>query len=259
MGEAKRRKLAGGSTPTGTDLRDAMVRQAYQNTCYALNAEPGDIVGALISTYQGRNFSLDLVSQGIDKDLVACSNGCSACCHQLVLCNPFEVFIIAQHLLSTKADHQIDDIERKLSEISELALNPEARYGRHAPCPLLVDNCCSIYERRPSPCRALFSNSRVRCERSLKDGAGDIEFLGYPQVLAASMQIGIDAALRRRCGLDVEKVELCGSLLLAIRDFDGALTDWLGGGKPFSAFEVQRSGVPTAAELIDIVSARLSL
>ncbi|MCV3211465.1 YkgJ family cysteine cluster protein [Mesorhizobium sp. YC-39] len=260
MGEAKRRRqMAGLASAMDLELGEKVLRQAYQNTCQAFDLYPNDMVDALIASYRGRNASLDLVAKNNPEDSVACRAGCSACCHQMVLCSPFEIFILAQLLLSTRSNVDLEGIEHRLSEISRLPLNPHARYGRHATCPLLVNDRCSVYDRRPAVCRALYSNSKASCEQALASGGGDVGFLVHPQMLSSAMQVGIDSALRQKRGLNVEPVEMCGSLLIALQDFNSSLTDWLNGGDPFADFQVRRTGSPTNAQQVEHVAARLGL
>jgi hypothetical protein len=76
-------------------------------------------------------------------------------------------------------------------------------------------------------------------------------------MVSSAMQIGIDCALRIQKGMDTEPVEMCGSLLVAIRDFDRALSDWLSGGSPFPQFQVRRDGLPTNAQQVEMVASRL--
>jgi Fe-S-cluster containining protein len=255
MGEAKRRRQA--APAMDVERGEAIVRQSYLHTCRAISTYPASLVDALIITYLGRNASLDFMAEQNPKDVIACRSGCSACCHQMVLCSPFEIFIVAQHILTTRSDNQIHRMMERLAEISKLPMTPEARYGRHATCPLLEDNRCSIYDKRPSVCRALFSNSREKCEESLANGGGDVGFLIDPPMVSSAMQIGIDCALRIKQDMNTEPVEMCGSLLVALRDFDRALANWLGGGSPFSQFQVRRDGIPTNAQQVDVVASRL--
>lgn len=261
MGDAKRRKQAAIealSQGMEAEQRDAMVRQAYANTRMALDRE-ADLLNAILVTYNHRNATLDFIGSKNPPDVVACRSGCSACCHQMVACSPFEVFIIAQLLQTTSSDDELKNTIRQLYRIAHLPLTAEARYGKDLPCPLLQDAKCSVYERRPSTCRAVYSNSRQKCEDALARGGGDISFLLHPQMMLAAIQIGIDVALRRDAGLNTESVELCGALLHALADFDGALDEWLRGGDPFAQWQLQRNGYPTHADLVDSVIERLQL
>lgn len=258
MGEAKRRKHSASSALSPADA-DQIVRHAYDQTCATLSHYENSQLDGLIASHIGRNSALDFAAQNTPKDIVACSARCSACCHQMVLCTPFEVFSIAQYLLKNRSPDEISDLRDKLQKVSALPLHPNNRYGTHAGCPLLFENNCSIYEHRPSVCRALFSASRQQCEASLVAGAGNVNFLAYPQLLATGMQLGIACALRLKCNLDTESVELCGSLLIALDDFENTLEKWLAHDAPFSAFRVRRNGVPTHTDLVDLLIKRLGL
>lgn len=261
MGEAKRRKkaaMAAMSQGIPSEILDDVVRRSHQNTLLALEHEDG-LLNALIATFFHRNAALDMISSQNPPDLVACRAGCSACCHQMVACPPFEVFMIAQHLLAKRSDAELQRIIDRIHRLSKLPLTAEARYGKGVPCPLLEGDKCSVYDLRPSVCRSVFSQSKEQCDDALKHGGGDIGYLAYPTLMSNGMQLGIDAVLTKVSKLNTEQVELSGALLMALEDFDNLLDDWLGGGNPFSQWQLRRGPYPTNAELVSNVSDRLNL
>ena len=252
--------------PNGKDAMDAtsvddpafqkkIFTQAFEQTCKLLDEPQLDNLDALILTYRGRNGMLDKAATTYAAVAGAeCQSGCSSCCHQMVLCTPFEVFLIAQYLLDTKSSAELDGIKDRLKEQSLLPLDPDVRYDAKWPCALLEKNLCTIYERRPSVCRTMLSASRAACEKCLasnKEKKGEIPYIAGPSQLSAIMQLGIDYAVISRCNLTTERVELSRAVLVALNDFDGALETWRKGGNPFADGEVRPPGYPSNREIAE--------
>jgi Fe-S-cluster containining protein len=107
---------------------------------------------------------------------VSCSKGCGMCCRQLVPLSPPEAIMIAELVISMPKDfrtrirnrfdtavRQVErsDLSEKLGRLQESsslshkdmeALTKEY-FLQQIPCPFLENECCSIYEFRPSRCR----------------------------------------------------------------------------------------------------------
>jgi len=96
---------------------------------------------------------MDLADSVLDKASISCMAGCSASRHQMVLCSLFEAFNIAKMILDAGQKEALDDLDTKLNALVDLPLTSEARYGKHAPCSLLIDENCTVYDQRPMPCR----------------------------------------------------------------------------------------------------------
>lgn len=82
-----------------------------------------------------------------------CKAGCSACCHMAVTITEAEAQRIAK---ATGLPYEtLEPCTLEMAESGELErrrLEAIAKYTTHA-CPFLMDNKCSIYEVRPTPCR----------------------------------------------------------------------------------------------------------
>lgn len=107
---------------------------------------------------------------------VSCSKGCGVCCRQLVPLSPPEAVMLAELVISmpkdirtriqNRFDTAVRQLERsglleklaRLQDSSSLsdedmqALTKEY-FLQQVPCPFLENECCSIYEFRPSRCR----------------------------------------------------------------------------------------------------------
>jgi hypothetical protein len=79
----------------------------------------------------------------------------------MVLCTPFEVFVIARYLLDKKTSAEVGMIRKRLADLAHLPLDPDVRYDAQRPCALLDDNRCTVYEQRPSVCRTMLSASKA--------------------------------------------------------------------------------------------------
>lgn len=99
----------------------------------------------------------------------ACHAGCSACCHQLVLCTAAEAMLIADQLRATLSGPELEATRGKLAEQSNAAagLGFFEHARRKIPCAFLDrTGLCSIYPVRPMACRALKSFSVAACEQA---------------------------------------------------------------------------------------------
>ena len=258
MGEAKRRRTHGAGTLSDPSVVDDIIRHAFAQTCAALSDAGGDISTAVRTFYAGRNLGFDAQAAHLSAASVGCRVGCHACCHQMVLCYPYEIFPLAA-ILQCRPQAELDAISATFRARLNLPMTPEGRYGANLPCPLLTDSRCSVYTYRPMTCRALYSASRQACDNALANNDGDIPFLGDPQQMATAFNLGIACALRQKRSLDIEMVEMGGALLTALDDLDVAFDLWSLGGAPFSAFQVRPAHMPTQAELTDALIARLRL
>lgn len=260
MGEAKRKsaKIAG-STDDPT-FQKSVFTQAFEQTCKALDNPQLDDLRALIVTHRGRNGMLDQASKTYAAAGKAeCQAGCSSCCHQMVLCTPFEAFSLARYLLDTKTPAELVAINERLTVLSLLPLNPTARYDGRYPCALLESGRCSVYEQRPSVCRTMLSASRPACETCLASKGGTAPLIAGPSQIAAMMQLGIDYALITRRNFRTERVELGCALLIALNNFDGAISAWADGENPFSACEVLPPGHPSNHEMTEMAAKRFGI
>jgi hypothetical protein len=188
-----------------------------------------------------------------------CRPGCVSCCYLMVLATPFEVLSIARLLLETKTQAEIEGLKVRLQKVSEVPLDPALRVKAKIPCPLLEDDRCAAYEQRPSVCRMALSQSRAACDACLKGAGGSIPYIEQPAKIAAVMQMGIDYALITRRNLSTEGAELSRALLIALGDYEGALTTWLQGQDPFPGTHFSIPGAPASNERTIAAAKRLGI
>jgi Fe-S-cluster containining protein len=236
-------KPARASSPDDPDFLKSVFREAFEKTCLLLDDPKIDDLPALTSIMRGRNKVLDETADGYARAAGAeCQAGCVSCCYLMVGGPPLEIFSIARHLLETKTPAEIEGLKERLRKVSEVPLDPTLRVKAKTPCALLEDGRCSAYEQRPSVCRMMLSQSRAACEACLKAAGGSIPYIEPPSKIAAVMQMGIDYALITRRNLSTETAELSRALLIALGDYEGALTSWLDGKDPFPGTHVGAPG-----------------
>lgn len=90
-----------------------------------------------------------------------CFKGCSACCSEALYASEAEAdFILAGMTAAQKAQavSRLDDWIAKVRPILPEHMPDAMSYRRlQAPCPLLVDGLCSVYQRRPFGCRQFYA------------------------------------------------------------------------------------------------------
>jgi Fe-S-cluster containining protein len=127
----------------------------------------------------------------------ACRAGCSACCHQVVLCTAPEAMLIGHHLHATRSEGALAAMVASLEAQSTAAagLTFLGYSQARIPCAFLDENgACSIYEVRPMACRALKSFSALACERSPESWSdlGSHRIPGSGPGLRAAKMVGVE-------------------------------------------------------------------
>src|ERR1700689_111292 len=121
------RRDAEPSTKNSSDnpeLRRLIFSQAFDQTRKLFDNPQVDDLQALLVTHRGRDYQIDQATSVFsDKGEAECGPGCSFCCHQLVLCTPFEIFLIARFLLDTKSKTELEAITARLSKLAPLPLD----------------------------------------------------------------------------------------------------------------------------------------
>ena len=221
--------------------------ETYEEANKIFDDSAADVLGALTVLMRDRYKMLDETASAYARTGGAeCREGCTSCCHLMVMATPFEVLSIARHLLETQPAARLKDIKQRLRRLSEVPIDSTLRARAKLPCALLENDRCSVYEQRPSVCRVMLSQSRAACESCLHGAGGAIPYIEPPSKIAAAAQMGIDYALISRRKVSIELVELSRALLIALDDYQGVLTGWLAGADPFAtAHEAARGAAPS--------------
>ncbi|WP_298151145.1 YkgJ family cysteine cluster protein [Flavobacterium sp.] len=104
---------------------------------------------------------------------VACINGCSHCCYQLVSVSAPEVFRIARYMNASMPTAQKDELAGRIRNLNKATrgINEKARVSIKKPCAFLnADGRCSIYEVRPLACAEFTSYNVQDCKRGQRIG-----------------------------------------------------------------------------------------
>jgi len=160
---------------------------------------------------------------------LACQAGCTHCCHLPVVTDAMTVLAIAEKIRTwPKAERKklmdrLREREQKRGSMSETA-----RRLHRAPCPMLVDNKCSVYEERPLICRAFNSFDASRCERQILGGGhpDGIDVYRLPYLIGEVFTEGGTEGLEK-AGLNPKDISL---------DFSKALLIALEAEEPVSDF-----------------------
>jgi Fe-S-cluster containining protein len=193
------------------------------------------------------------VSDWAEKTGAECSRGCSACCHQNVMCDPMEAFEIAAHLSRRGTEEERATVLERIRAVAALPIDIDVRWG--IACPLLKDGECSVYDRRPSSCRTMLSNSLAQCEASLR--SKDMTMLVEMPVITLNINnhwvLGSAPILLRYIRqFQFMPVELCRALAVILPDFNDAYDRWASGedilaGCRMSADQMEKTIKKTAA------------
>lgn len=132
-----------------------------------------------------------------------------ACCRQIVLCHLFEVLPIVERLRAEGRDTPAlrERLRRDADDMERLGFGDGGWWDSGRGCPFLVDRRCSIYEARPSSCRAYYVLSPA--ELCASGGRAIVKMLGCrnhaeDDAVATSMAIHAALGLRRRPAVYVD-------------------------------------------------------
>lgn len=121
---------------------------------------------------------------------LACSKGCSFCCHRPIQATFPEILAAATVVKSWPAETKQAFAERvrTFSGIQQERLSENQRLD--SPCPFLVNNQCEIYDARPMMCRGVNSYSQDACKKVFIEG-GTLERPHNPEKEDAAQQISL--------------------------------------------------------------------
>jgi hypothetical protein len=209
------------------------------------------LLGVLQNAGDGRRAShaADAAHRGFDRSMaehfrakdVACRRGCAFCCHAYVSVSVPEALLVARTIRSLPEPRRSTALAR-IREIDDRTRGrpPEERIGEGAlPCPLLVDNRCSVYDVRPFGCRAEMSTDASACER-LVNG---LDARKISPVLPPNLKMMYSSALAvavKNVGLTAGIHEFNAALRIAV-DSEDAEERWLAGEDLFAAAAIHPS------------------
>jgi Fe-S-cluster containining protein len=133
---------------------------------------------------------LKVVSDG---QTISC-DGCETpgCCSLYILITPNDAFVIARRLKRDGRDTAY--LRTRLRENGEkmASMTVGAWFDTSTPCVFLSDRRCTVYEERPTPCRAcLVTSPRENCQPPSKKGTWNVN---TGEVIAGSLMQAIQLA-----------------------------------------------------------------
>ncbi|MBM3545485.1 MAG: hypothetical protein FJX54_00925 [Alphaproteobacteria bacterium] len=162
-----------------------------------------------------------------------CKKGCAHCCHQTVLTDGATALRITTYVREnfSPADRMLLDMRLIAYEEKVEKMTRSQRSLSRIPCPLLVDNVCSVHPVRPLICRAFNSYDAESCKKQIHGGGSTTEIPSWniPWLLGIALDNGLKEALVES-GYSEGDVEL-GLALKAALDHPHAEERWLAGDK----------------------------
>jgi Fe-S-cluster containining protein len=185
MGEAKRRKAEIEELKRKASVEPAQWRRVQQDTLRVLpgidpeSTDP-ERVAALARLLHGMlieakttgdidpavtlyHATITATVRGLSDIAIACTKGCSHCCHTWVSVYIPEALFIAK-IIRRKGEAAIDQVRRGHQLTKDYDF--DARDHHPIACPLLEQDLCSIYENRPMTCRMAASADAGVCGRT---------------------------------------------------------------------------------------------
>jgi Fe-S-cluster containining protein len=161
----------------------------------------------------------------------ACAAGCAWCCYQRIGAAVPEIIHIAEFIRREFQPEEIAALEERIHKSLEQRRVQRGHIG--IPCPLLVNNLCSVYPVRPLTCRGFNSSDPLTCERQARQ-KNRIDVPMYPPQLRLNTVVldGMRAGTKE-AGLFSDTLDLAAALAIALRE-PNAVDQWLQGKPAFA-------------------------
>lgn len=170
---------------------------------------------------------------------IACFPGCSHCCHIWVEATAAEILYAVKGI----GRRTSEAITRSLALPLTVSDTFAERAKIVAPCPALMHELCSLYNRRPLSCRAAVSADPIACLGAFRYLSGGDIPTPVPHILAKTAHhIALSGALKH-AGLSYLPYELNSGLRVALGTAD-AEQRWLAGEDIFEGAQAQYSSDP---------------
>ncbi len=191
------------------------------------------------------------------KQQIACTRGCSYCCHSFVAITPPEAFRLAAAVRSGQASGMSAETVRERAR-PLIGVSPKDRIGGKLACPLLVDGACSVYRFRPLVCRQATSLDVTVCIDEFEGRNLDarIPISGVHMQHAGNAHITLLGAMRA-LGISTDALELGAALDAALSEPD-AEARWLQGEDVFKDVPRQVTREARLEHAIDHVASALA-
>jgi len=113
----------------------------------------------------------ELIAERNSGQAIACTTGCSWCCHQLiVMTNRNDGVALLDKARATLSAQEFAKVETALREQAAAirSMSYEEAESRRWTCPFLRDELCTVYDVRPVACRSVFSPDAACCKSMMQ-------------------------------------------------------------------------------------------
>lgn len=210
-----------------TETRDPEPTAAMARQLHAL-LESAKREGKVDGAVEFLHAKVDATLQVIRDSRLACSKGCSHCCHAWVSVTAPEVLFVAKRIQRDSAAAE----RVKAAFLATKDFDFVARARHPHPCPMLETEFCSVYDARPNACRMAASVDAGACGRSLRLLSGDTIPIPVRHLRARGVyEIAVVIALRH-AGLPHHLYEFNAALTRSL-EHPEAEKAWLSGDDIF--------------------------
>lgn len=194
-----------------------------------------DVAPILAASYQ-RHDNLIHTTLATSTEALACRAGCAYCCHYKVEARAAEIFAVKRWMLKQWSEAEVAAATARITAHAEkvLSITEQEHLSLNMPCPLLVDQQCSVYEARPFRCRNFHSTSASSCEASFhhpEDMEQITPLIDAVAIAADAHTQGVEAAIAQ-AGADNRVYDFTSALAEALTS-EAAEKRYLKGKKAF--------------------------
>ncbi len=191
----------------------------------------------------------DQVSSLFPQGPTDCKAGCSYCCQVPVEVTVPEAVTCLDYARKRLPLAQLARIEEQIHEVGERVSDITSTEDYpNVPCPLLIDDRCSVYPVRPLLCRGMNSSDVNAC----KNGFASVKMNYMQWALPQEVQLGLALGVIDS-GLHGLSVNLAAALKLLVDEPD-SLPRWLSGEDSFAAARLEITAGTRPSELTLLAS-----
>jgi Fe-S-cluster containining protein len=122
---------------------------------------------------------------------VACTAGCTYCCHNVVMATAPEIFLAASEVRARRDQAFVTAVLGRCE-----SMRPARDRGGRPPCPLLESDRCSVYGARPAVCRKHTSFAVSACKSDHEGRASQIPIRPFDQMVFEYCAVALRLALQ---------------------------------------------------------------
>lgn len=179
------------------------------------------------------------LANAADANTLACSAGCSWCCHFSVDVRPVEVFNILEFVQKSFTSEQQQRLHADIQANTRVLgqLDEMQRMQHNIKCAFLSEGRCSIYAARPQTCRNYHATNSAGCQKSYEEPDNFDIAPEYAPLVYQSGAAHVDAfaTAMQESGYDIAAYELNTALTAAMAQplatrqcFDARLPPFIG-------------------------------